>query len=1286
MIREKAKPLSNYHGTAQQRRLISALLPDHISVDERTLSDLLAYVAKYAQGVKFYNLDGLHTEGVKELNWAGLFEKDESVFLATLMATDIHRSDEEIQAAFLNLHQFAGKQQQAENFAALITSLLELTEMLAGWHRKARKLGDVTYVHQIAQEIDQVMQGDLGIQLRSFAEVIKYFRDPETFPEAKKWGERLEQILQQWPAQKNAKNLLSWPNYGKTRFSELLHFAGGRLQEYYRRLYFTLSYISEIAPDLFARSIKEKDDHDPDIGLIIAFLRLFSHAQEALNTLSSRHLEYYNTEVLGRVPRPEMPDTTIVCFQPGQLTEGVLLEKDTLLLAGVNAEGVPSNYRTVDDLYVTKASVGALSTLFVSKNPLVKTNSSYQLVTAIYAAKQANSADGQGMEFSGTDKSWPVLGEDQFDLGATERQLGTSVLGFGIASSILLLKEGERKITVHLHFTPASFGSLTGLLEDIAENKGTGNGVGDVFNFIFNRPFRLLLSGPEGWLTINKYQVIPPDTDQSVLSLEFILPASAAAVASYDPAIHGENYQTPWPVLKVVLSDEEPIYSYSFLRDLELEEVNLEVQVTGLRNLTAYNDIGLLDAARPFVPFGPLPHRNSYLLIGHPELFSKELTSLEIDIDWEGLPEGDGGFAEHYQAYGNDITNDSFKFTLSALTDYSFQPVRPAEREVFNMFTSGLAAKPPLQERRQLKLDVASLKKLRMQPLYSLAELEEFSNTARTGYLKLELTEPKMAFGHALYPRLFARQMAENARPRPFSLVPEDAPALSLPNEPYTPVINRLSVSYSAKTTINLRQLALKSANLAADDRLFRLHPFGTEIVFGGGQLKTTFLLPRFDDDGYLFIGIRDLPTPCPLSLFFNISESRKNSSRRNIDVTWSYLRHGEWQPFTAEQILADNTVQFSTRGIVELFCPADMTKGNGLMDADLHWIRVSAAGNLNNTGRCLEVIPQAVEAAWVNNGDQAHLVTPPADRPLITGLKKTSPGIMGVLQPISFYGGQPKENPEEFYVRGSERLRHKNRAVNSWDYERLVLERFPELQQVKCIGRHGNEDILSLGQVVIVVIPRITGSTTMPRVGYHVLLEIEQYLRSLSGPFVTFRVMNPVYEFIKINCSIKPRDDSKHKQGVVWKQLHDSITRFICPWLQDGVLHLGGSVNKTEVLALINENEHVAFTTAFSMLQVYEPIDDFFKLKDTAIPDSNSEVLTPSFPWSVLVPVSAHNLTFLSKDEYHKAEITAIDGMQLGTDFIISTTETLNVQQLSEPEKKDQEQYFEIPPDWLAE
>lgn len=54
--------------------------------------------------------------------------------------------------------------------------------------------------------------------------------------------------------------------------------------------------------------------------------------------------------------------------------------------------------------------------------------------------------------------------------------------------------------------------------------------------------------------------------------------------------------------------------------------------------------------------------------------------------------------------------------------------------------------------------------------------------------------------------------------------------------------------------------------------------------------------------------------------------------------------------------------------------------------------------------------------------------------------------GIQAITQPLKSFNGIPTEKLNEFYVRVSERLKHKQRAITPWDYEHLVLEKSPQI------------------------------------------------------------------------------------------------------------------------------------------------------------------------------------------------------------------------------------------------
>ena len=57
-------------------------------------------------------------------------------------------------------------------------------------------------------------------------------------------------------------------------------------------------------------------DHAPHVGLLMAFIRLFRHAQDELNLLPRRVAAFYREKVLLERPRPALPDRTYLAFRP----------------------------------------------------------------------------------------------------------------------------------------------------------------------------------------------------------------------------------------------------------------------------------------------------------------------------------------------------------------------------------------------------------------------------------------------------------------------------------------------------------------------------------------------------------------------------------------------------------------------------------------------------------------------------------------------------------------------------------------------------------------------------------------------------------------------------------------------------------------------------------------------------------------------------------------------------------------------------------------------------------
>ena len=136
-----------------------------------------------------------------------------------------------------------------------------------------------------------------------------------------------------------------------------------------------------------------------------------------------------------------------------------------------------------------------------------------------------------------------------------------------------------------------------------------------------------------------------------------------------------------------------------------------------------------------------------------------------------------------------------------------------------------------------------------------------------------------------------------------------------------------------------------------------------------------------------------------------------------------------------------------------------------------------------------------------------------PLDAESIADFTVNNPAIAAVAQTYQSFAGEPEEETDTFYIRVSEHLRHKGRAITLFDYERLVLEAFPEIHRVKCIthtlGRRQEafDYELAPGFVTLAVIPDLSqlkyADRFQPKVTLGTLKKIEAYLMERTSPFV---------------------------------------------------------------------------------------------------------------------------------------------------------------------------------------
>jgi hypothetical protein len=796
--------------------------------------------------------------------------------------------------------------------------------------------------------------------------------------------------------------------------------------------------------------------------------------------------------------------------------------------------------------------------------------------------------------------------------------------GFAIASPLLALAEGERTITLNLGFNSQHFDATA------------------IENALLANPFRLLLSSKDGMAEINAATPATTkiDVQPAQITITLTLKAQAAPVQAL---IDGAGIRTPWPMLHLCLADvpESNDSIYRAFQPLVLERVELKVKVSGLTQLALQHEESLLNPKKPFEPFGSTPVIGSSMAIAHPELCSKRLDTLTMQIDWLGVPDN---LATHYLGYTNydgpknppdqptsPISNNTdFKAQLQLFDQRTLSAIQPVQlffaKDTSATLATGAPATPPPATLTTGAMETNTITiTLDKNPTYQqdlrLVISDEPLNWSR--YWQLELLTPD--FQHAIYPRAAVgyanRKKADGTTPNPFIV-----------NPPYTPKIKRLALGYSASETINL------SNRGATTSRLYHIEPFGyRELTPDDDQPYS--LLPQHPNQGELYIGISGLKPPQNLALLFQLAEGSADPDLAHEPVHWAYLDGNRCQSLEAGRLLSDTTNGLLNTGIITFDLPpvAPSTR----LPTDLYWLQASIAKNSSSVADLVAITAQAVSATFIDQNNAPDHLNQPLPANSISGLAEPLPEVRAIRQPYSSSGGTGPEQANRFYTRVSERLRHKNRALTSWDYERLILEAFPQIYKVKCLPVGSSADPRLVDQIQIIVIPDIRGKLPFdpfePKVAADTLWQIEQYLNQHTPAIARFAVRNPSYIRLRIRLGVRFRPG--FNPGYYKQALDQELQRFLAPWAYDqsAEIAFGGIINTNLIINFAEERPYVDYVAGI-------------KLFANGIEYSNSQIALD--PNAIFVSDRQHIIDPISEEIFQQAYFTGINYLQIELDF----------------------------------
>lgn len=1275
-----------HFGTTQSQRKLDGLRADYVQVDDREDSQLMQFGAEFSKLIKYYNTFNRH-----EGNWESFFLHDPSIFLAWIIHSDVESWMADLRNFELALERETKQSNQMDYLHQIFKIAYRPIRQANSWYiwsvEQTQRSEFNRYLESsVAKSLKSEFDLLLGFQ-NSLSQYLTDLPKPTTleFSDLNAvWG--LGPVLpttplDEWVADPSEENIMA-------EFGNLLEVIISLVWTINRRLFAVIERAKVALPESLKR-----DNIPANVSMFLAFIKLYKHSQDHMNTLVGRHLDFYYRDVLRQKEQEAVPDGVRVLLELAPEQAPFLLPTGTRLDAGKSEEGIQRIYTTNQDLFLGSVQLEKAYTICIANGPDPQNEENPDLVvTGIYAKEIPKPTTAKINKADQSFIPWKTFGEDQLGLGSSEQSMEEVNMGFAVASPLLGAEEGHRQFRVILSFTADS---AAGLLADL----GTDN------NRIYDSAFSLRLSTAKGWMDLLP-NVIQYAAAENTLEFAFELQPSEPAIVPYDAELHGPGYSGTLPVLEVQMINEPYNPVYTHFRNLRMNQVQVGVKVTGLKRFTIANDQGKLSSEQSFPLFGSAPMPGNAFYFSHPELLKKPIKELLFVLEWEDLPKK--GFRDYFAPYNIEyqtVTSDKGVSTVVPIPVDRFDERRyevelqslnnavwvPKETGSLNQWLYLLDGDVPrIDEEKNLfsltRKEVETLVKqhtqedhvltdvtvfpvdmgeLQIQPQAELPEPFEYSNKVNQGFFRILLNAPEDGFGSKLYPEVMTQVSLRNSQIAYINAKDDKSnPYETMPNKPYLPMAKSLSAWYTAEAVWEAG--VQTSPGLGEDICLFHLGPFGTytavdsndpEVGAFGGVAEVP-LMPDLDDEGYLMLGFTGVEAPEGMALMLELDETSGNAMEVVPDaVSFWYLSGNEWKDL-GPYVQSDDTRGFVRSGIIQFTFPEDITTEHLVMPAGHSWVAFSVPTGINLYSHTIQVNPYAVETTNALEDGTVHKL------PVGTITKSLDkfPAIKEVKQPFPSRGGRQRENSEAFQLRVSERLRHKQRGIQVWDYERLVLEAFPWVHSATCLSAASHPDI-EPGLIRMVLIPEIDPTQPQnrlqPAAPSSRLDAVRQYLEKVASPFVRIEVMNPSYEEITVSCAVLFED--RPDIGLLKERLSKALVSFITPWAyQSDELVLKGQIRLSEILGFIQKIPYVRFVTGFSVLHRARIDGEWFEF-DTASQTlrERKESITPIQAAGFLVSSPKHNIRQLTTEKVEQPERHAIGNMVLGTDFMIGSSDS---------------------------
>lgn len=687
-------------------------------------------------------------------------------------------------------------------------------------------------------------------------------------------------------------------------------------------------------------------------------------------------------------------------------------------------------------------------------------------------------------------------------------------------------------------------------------------------------------------ITIKKNTEKDPKTGTSSIQLK--IPATEKKIIPFNKKLHSEFLiQTEFPVLKIVPKNIHVINA--------IETISIQVEVNHFKSFVLDSDFGKIDTEKSFFPFGEIPKTGNGMIISSNEFFMKKNAVASIGLISD---------TPYYNLKPLTLTNGIYEEYKSASIPIFISNIFPLNLSFFNQTL--IYQNIPILSYKEFPPESSS-NTIVIPNLYPLTEYnykEIASNQiSSNGKFRIELFDDAFNADAFMFKYIVAAGSEVKA------------------HLPFKPRVKEFTFNYYLNENIDL-STRKNETNII---EVYSILPFGYAKIIDKGVF---YFKQKKTLEGEVYLGFEKANPKDGLRFLIQLEEGTANPLLEPATVSWEYLDKNTWKKLDSNAI-GDETFSLTQSGLISITIPEFDSTSNTELESNLFWLKI-AVSNIEAVCKFIGVHAQALKAVLTDYEKSGAVFLENTPKETISKIYKPINKVKKIVQPYSSFSGRIKEPDSTLYTRTSERLRHKNRAITTWDYEKIVLQEFPEVYRVKALNHYRYDTVISnvsAGYVTLIPVAKSSVSDNVnwkPLLSLNKMLLIKEHLAKIASPHARINVKAPKQEKVEVLFKVKFHLQEGMDSGLYITELKQTINSYLSPWAYEtSEINFANEIEFSSIIQLIDNQSYVDYLIDFKVNQYI--LDANNEVVGSAIQNLNK--ISPQTDYTLFIPNDSHQI-----------------------------------------------------------